>query len=78
MKKKAEELFQQYIDKYPEDATAYFELSRLLANKKEIHEAVDLAGKAAKLDPSNIWYQLILCGSASDLMARYKDAICNL
>jgi predicted Zn-dependent protease len=72
--KKAEELFQQYIDKYPEDATAYFELSRLLANKKEIHEAVDLAGQAAKLDPSNIWYQLFYA-EVLQLDGKIKDAI---
>ncbi len=71
---KAEDLFRQYIAKYPEDATAYFELARILANKKQVHEAIDLAGKAAKLDPSNIWYQLFYA-EVLQLDGKYKDAI---
>ena len=71
---KAGELFRQYIDKYPDDAVAYFEMARILANKKQVHEAVDLAGKAAKLDPSNIWYQLFYA-EVLQLDGKYKDAI---
>jgi len=71
---KAEELFRQYIDKYPDDATAYFELSRILANKKEVHEAVEFAGTAAKLDPSNIWYQLFYA-EVLQIDGKVKDAI---
>jgi tetratricopeptide (TPR) repeat protein len=71
---KAEDLFRQYIAKYPEDATAYFELARILENKKQVHEAIDLAGKAAKLDPSNIWYQLFYA-EVLQLDGKYKDAI---
>ncbi|MGA2823084.1 MAG: tetratricopeptide repeat protein [Bacteroidales bacterium] len=71
---KAEELFRQYISKYPDDATAYFELARIVANKKQVHEAVDLAGKAVKLDPSNSWYQLFYA-EVLQLDGKYKDAI---
>jgi tetratricopeptide (TPR) repeat protein len=71
---KAEDLLRQYIDKYPEDAAAYFELSRIVANKKQVPEAVDLAGKAAKLDPGNIWYQLFYA-EVLQLNGKYKDAI---
>jgi tetratricopeptide (TPR) repeat protein len=71
---KAEELFRSYIDKYPDDATAYFELARILANKKQGHDAVDLAGKAAKLDPSNLWYQLFYA-EVLQLDGKYKEAI---
>jgi tetratricopeptide (TPR) repeat protein len=71
---KAEELFRQYIDKYPDDATAYFELSRIIANKKEVAEAIELAGKAVKLDPSNIWYQLFYA-EVLQLDGKIKDAI---
>ena len=71
---KAEELFKQYIGKYPDDATACFELARILANKKQVHEAIDLAGKAARLDPSNIWYQLFYA-EVLQLDGKYKDAI---
>ena len=71
---KAEELFRQYIDRYPEDATAYFELARIIANKKQLHEAIDLAGKAARLDPDNIWYALFYA-EVLQLDGKYKDAI---
>jgi tetratricopeptide (TPR) repeat protein len=71
---KAEELFRQYIDKYPDDATAYFELSRIVANKKQVHEAAELASKAVKLDPSNTWYQLFYA-EVLQLDGKYKDAI---
>jgi predicted Zn-dependent protease len=71
---KAEELFRQYINKYPDDATAYFELARIVANKKQVHEAADLAGNAVKLDPSNSWYQLFYA-EVLQLDGKYKDAI---
>jgi len=71
---KAEELFRQYIGKYPDDATAYFELSRIVANKKQVREAVELAGKAAKLDPSNLWYQLFYA-EVLQLDGKIKEAI---
>ena len=71
---KAVELFKDYTDKYPNDAVAYFELARLTANQKHVHDAVDLAGKAAKLDPSNKWYQLFYA-EVLQLDGKYKDAI---
>jgi tetratricopeptide (TPR) repeat protein len=71
---KAEELFKQYIEKYPNDAVAYFELARIEANKKQVHEAIDLAGKAVKFDPSNIWYQLFYA-EVLQVDGKYKDAI---
>jgi tetratricopeptide (TPR) repeat protein len=71
---KAEELFRQYVDKYPDDAVGYFELARIVANKKDVHEAVELAGKAANLDPSNKWYQLFYA-EVLQLDGKTKDAI---
>jgi len=71
---KAEELFRQYIDKYPDDPVGYFELARIVGNKKDIHEAVDLAGTAARLDPKNSWYQLFYA-EVLQLDGKYKDAI---
>lgn len=71
---KAEELFRQYTEKYPDDAVGYFELARLLSGKKQIDEAVILAGKAAKLDPSNTWYQLFYA-EVLQLTGKVKDAI---
>jgi tetratricopeptide (TPR) repeat protein len=57
---KAIELFRQYIDKYPADPVAYFELARLLAQKKEVSEAIKLGKEAYKLNPDNVWYALFL------------------
>jgi len=57
---KAEEIYLQCIDKFPEEATAFFELSRLVAEKKQYEDAVKYAKKAAALDPENIWFQLFL------------------
>jgi predicted Zn-dependent protease len=71
---KAEELLRQYTEKYPEDATAYFELARLVANKKDVHEAIELAGKAVKLDPENTWYKLFYA-EVLQLDNKYKEAI---
>jgi tetratricopeptide (TPR) repeat protein len=71
---KAEELFRSYTEKYPNDGVAWFELARIVANKKQVHEAVDLAGKAAKLDPDNSWYQLFYA-EVLQLDGKYKDAI---
>ena len=71
---KAEELFRQYTDKYPEDATAYFELARIMADKKQIHEAVELAGQAVKRDPGNLWYKLFYA-EVLQLDGKYKEAI---
>jgi tetratricopeptide (TPR) repeat protein len=71
---KAEELFRQYIDKYPEDATAYFELARIVVNKKQVHEGIELAAKAVKLDPGNIWYKLFYA-EVLQIAENYKEAI---
>jgi tetratricopeptide (TPR) repeat protein len=71
---KAEDLFKQYTEKYPDDAVAWFELARIEANKKQVNDAIDHAGKAAKLDPSNIWYQLFYA-EVLQIDGKYKDAI---
>jgi tetratricopeptide (TPR) repeat protein len=57
---KAIELFRQYIDKFPADPVGYFELARLLADKKEVSESIKMAREAYKRDPGNIWYALFL------------------
>ena len=59
-KEKAIELFRQYIDKFPTDPVAYFELARILADKTEVSEAIKLSREAQKLDPENIWFSLFL------------------
>jgi tetratricopeptide (TPR) repeat protein len=71
---KAEELFREYIGKYPDDPVGYFELSRIVASNKQAGEAAQLAGKAVKLDPSNIWYQLFYA-EVLQLDGNIKEAI---
>jgi tetratricopeptide (TPR) repeat protein len=71
---KAEETYRQFIDKYPQVATTYFELARILAAKKQYDEAIKNSREAASLDPENIWYQLYLA-ELQQLTGNYKDAI---
>ena len=72
--KKAEEAYRQFIDRYPQVATAYFELSRILASKQEFDEAIKNSEKATSLDPDNIWYKLYLA-ELKQLTGNLKDAI---
>ncbi len=71
---KAEETYRQFMDKYPQVATTYFELARILATKKQYDEAIKNSQKAVSLDPENIWYQLYLA-ELQQLTGNYKDAI---
>jgi len=71
---KAEETYRQFMDRYPLIATTYFELSRILASKKQFDEAIQYSQKAVALDPENIWYQLYLA-ELQQLLGNYKDAI---
>jgi len=78
---RAIELFRQYIDKYSEDPVAYFELARILAEKKEISEAVKLSRQAQQLDPDNIWYSMFLAemdqiaGNMTEAVSIYRDLV---
>ncbi len=58
--KGAQDLFRQYIGRFPEDPVGFFELARLESEKKNFSEAVRLCREATKLDPENIWYSLFL------------------
>ena len=73
-KEKAIELFRQYIDKFPQDPVAYFELARILADKKEISEAIRMSREAHILDPENIWYSLFLA-EMDQLTGNLQEAI---
>lgn len=67
--KDAEVQLRKYVDKYPGDPVAYYELAKILAGRKSYPEAKLFAGKAWELDQSNIWYQLFLaetCKLAQD------------
>ena len=76
---KAEELFRSYIEKYPDDPTAYFELARICIEEKKTDEALKLAIKAADLDPDNRWLQLYLAeveqmkGHVKEALAIYEE-----
>jgi len=71
---KAEEAYRQFIDRYPQVATTYFELSRILATKKQFDDAIQYSQKAVDLDPENVWYQLYLA-ELHQLTGNYKEAI---
>lgn len=71
---KAEENYREYIDRYPEVATSYFELSRILAQKQQFDDAVRNSKKAVELDPDNLWYQLYLA-ELYQLLGNYRESI---
>lgn len=78
---KAIELLRQYIDKFPEDPAAYFELARILAGKKDVSEATKLCREAQRLDPDNIWYSLFLAemdqisGNLEEAVSIYQKVV---
>jgi len=57
---KAIELFNQYLDKEPEDAAALYELGSIYFKKNRLDEALEKVGKAVTVDPSNEWYKTLL------------------
>lgn len=70
----AEEQFRRYVEKYPGDPNGHFELARLLADKKNLQDAITQVEEAVALNPGNSWYRLF----AADLYqyaGRYNDAI---
>jgi len=71
---KAEELFRDYISKYPEDPPAYFELARICIDQKKTDDALVMAQKAADLDPENTWYQLYLA-EVQQMKGHIKESI---
>ncbi|MCX6249530.1 MAG: tetratricopeptide repeat protein [Bacteroidetes bacterium] len=71
---KAEEVYRQYIDRFPLDPVAYYELSRILGNKKEYPEAIKLSQKAVSLNSSNTWYRLYLADLYQE-QGDYKNAV---
>jgi tetratricopeptide (TPR) repeat protein len=72
--KGAQELFRQYINRYPADPVGYFELARLEAEQKNLNEAVSLCRTACKLDPENTWYSLFLA-ELFEGISQVKEAI---
>jgi tetratricopeptide (TPR) repeat protein len=55
------EAFESYIKMNPSDATAYYEIARMLRERKlAAPEALENAKKAFSIDPKNKWYALEL------------------
>jgi len=72
--KDAEGLLRKYIDRYPNDPVAYFELAKILTGNKAFPEAKLFAEKARELDKTNIWYQLFLAETCK-LSQDYDQAL---
>ena len=70
----AESLYRDYIEKYPQDPVAYYELAGILGSKNNLGESVNLASKAVELDPDNVWYKLFLA-EVYQIKGDYKEAI---
>jgi len=72
--KNAESLLRKYIDKYPKDPVACYELAKIMAGQKQYPEAKVFAEKAYELDQTNIWYQLFLAETCQ-LTQDYDQAV---
>jgi tetratricopeptide (TPR) repeat protein len=70
---KAEETYRQFMNRYPDVATTYFELSRILASKKQFSEAVEYSRKSVSLDPDNPWYKIYLA-ELQQILGNYKES----
>jgi tetratricopeptide (TPR) repeat protein len=70
---KALELFQQYAEKYPEDAASYYEMADIHSIKNEPDKAIEMAEKAVKLDGANKWYKIMLFQLYQE-RSRFDDA----
>lgn len=56
----AEALFKQVVEENPQNDAAYYELANMYYRKNNIEDALLFASEAARLDPGNKWYQLLL------------------
>lgn len=67
-------LFQQCLDKTPDDAASMFELARLYHLKGNAGDAMTMAEKAVDNDNSNPWYKILLAELYIE-QYKYDDAI---
>lgn len=80
-KDRAIDLFRQYIEKFPQDPVACFELSRILAENKEIQESLKFSRLAHEMDPDNLWYSLFLAemdqitGNLEEAISIYEKVV---
>lgn len=68
------DLLRKYVEKYPSDPNGHFELSRLLAEDKNVKEAIGQAEEAMNLDPQNSWYRLF-AAELYQFDGKYSEAI---
>jgi len=54
------QLFTEYLAKHPNDAATMYEMADIYSSQDKLEEALPLAEKAAKLDPANKWYKILL------------------
>jgi tetratricopeptide (TPR) repeat protein len=70
----AEDLLRKYTEKYPGDPNGHFELARLLADRKNVEEAISQLEEAVDIDPDNTWYRFFL-SELYQYAGKYSDAI---
>lgn len=70
---KAEELYKAFLEKQPNNATAYYELARLYAASSKTGMALTAIQKAVSLDPTNKWYKETEAG-IDTATGKYEDA----
>ena len=77
--RKAEELFRQYIQRFPDGGAGYYELAKILADKKQTDDAIKMASLAIEKDQNNIWYRVFLAevlqmsGNNKEAINQYKE-----
>ena len=70
----AEDLLRKYTEKFPADPNGHFELARLLADRKNIPDAISQMEEAVDLYPDNFWYRYFLA-ELYQYAGKYSDAI---
>jgi tetratricopeptide (TPR) repeat protein len=68
------ERFQKCLNLAPNNPASTYEIADILHKAGRHTEALTYAKKAASLDETNIWYQLLYCDCLREL-SRYNDAI---
>lgn len=70
---KALELYGSYLNRYPTDAAAHYEMANIYSRQGKLDKAVPLAEKAVELDGGNKWYKILLY-QVYQAQLKFKDA----
>lgn len=70
----AQNIFTSILEKNPYHHPSHYELGKLFFNEGKYDEAIQHLNKAAKLDPENIWYKILLAQSYV-MIGDYSKAI---